>query len=392
MAPKVKTGDFDPAVPSESSKAAANVAAPIPVSPKQAAMPNLSDQASAAAQSTVPYQAPKTNMAKMENESGVSDKSLDAAAYASTTGKDISTYPDFAKLTPAEAKYAQQKAEVNQKIIKADTSGAGKLAQGIVNTLPSLPLGAGALADVAGGAPGMTYLASGGAFSDPRRVGYGGPEELLNWKGKPAGGPVPTPAPVPTPGPVPGPAPAPIDTKNSGGPTMPDVPGQMKPTGYDMAQANLVDEAAKPKKDVDWNKIWGMVRGGILGIADVVDVLGSAKRAYAGKESPTRLQQQFKNRLVMEQQAAQAKSAAEAEITKYEPQVQAQIKQIRAEYDAMGNKDVFVSKMNQLRNLKLIDEQTYVAMMNSIGAAKFSPGGATSLANDLTQKPGGMPQ
>jgi hypothetical protein len=158
--------------------------------------------------------------------------------------------------------------------------------------------------------------------------------------------------------------------------------GASENSGGPRAEAAIADSTDK-KGNVDWDKIWSMVKKGGLAIGDLMDVIGSAKQAYAGVNSPTRLQQQFRNRLVMEQQAAQSKSAAEAEISKYDPQTRAKIKQIQAEYEANGDMQKAVADYTYEMELGKITQTTYAALLKAMQAKNFTPGGPEAAGRAL---------
>lgn len=122
-----------------------------------------------------------------------------------------------------------------------------------------------------------------------------------------------------------------------------------------------------------------------------MDAYGTARSAYGGVQRKTMEQQKFANQLQIEQQKQGYQNKAASAISQMDPQAQANIKQIQAEYAASGDKDVFVSKMNYLRNKGLIDEQQYTNMLRASVGDEFiaggttpgATGGVTSANNDL---------
>jgi hypothetical protein len=128
----------------------------------------------------------------------------------------------------------------------------------------------------------------------------------------------------------------------------------------------------------DWSGFWKLA-------GSILDAYGVSKSAYGGVQRKTMLQQEFANRLMIEQQKRQAQSQAEATISTLDPAASAKIRQIQAEYAASGDKDVFVSKMNQARNIGLINAQQWTNLVNAaVGAGNKVGGGTYSAIQDLT--------
>jgi hypothetical protein len=74
--------------------------------------------------------------------------------------------------------------------------------------------------------------------------------------------------------------------------------------------------------------------GKLAGLAGVImDIIGSGKRAYAGVDSPTRLQREYQMRLASQQQANQIYASMDAEIKKMDPQAQKDIRVAMAQGD-----------------------------------------------------------
>ena len=122
---------------------------------------------------------------------------------------------------------------------------------------------------------------------------------------------------------------------------------------------------------------------------DVLDAFGVANAAYGGVQRQTRLQQEFSNRLVMEQQRAMYKSAAEAEISKMNPQLQADIQRINAEYAANGDMQKAVRDYTYMMDKGLIDEQQYTNFLRAlVGPGFMGAGGGSRAATAALQAPG----
>jgi hypothetical protein len=133
-----------------------------------------------------------------------------------------------------------------------------------------------------------------------------------------------------------------------------------------------VEQAANTLDKKDWGAFLGKLAFGLM------DAYGVSRSAYGGVQRKTMAQQEFANELQIKQQKEAYKNRAEADISKMEPQAQQNIRQIQAEYAASGDKEVFVSKMNYLRNKGLIDEQQYTNLLKAAVGPEFIAGGTTS--------------
>ena len=154
--------------------------------------------------------------------------------------------------------------------------------------------------------------------------------------------------------------------------------------GYGQPTDDQIKEAANKLNPQDWSGFFKLA-------GNLLDAYGVSRSAYGGVQRKTMLQQEFANKLQIEQQKQQAMNQAKATISTLEPKAAAQIEQIRAEYEASGDKDVYVSKLNQARNLDLIDEAKYTNLLNAaVSPASMIGGGKTAAVTDL-KSPGEMP-
>ena len=145
--------------------------------------------------------------------------------------------------------------------------------------------------------------------------------------------------------------------------------------------SDAVQKAAKTLPPAQWAAMLGTLA------MDLLDAHGVGRSAYGGVQRQSMAQQRFATGQTIEQKKQMYQNAAQAEISKMVPETQNKIAQIEAEYRASGNKDIYVSKMNQLRNLALINAAQYTALVNNAlgSTAAVSP---KSLVKGDLQAPG----
>jgi hypothetical protein len=321
-----------------------------------------------------------------------------SSKYGFATGKpsieaeDLAQAPGAANMTPAQLKQAAAVATGQMQATQASRSFAGKNIQE-----PLAVPGAAARGKLPATLPGKGFADYSGLANttdDPRRLGLPStiPGEWLNttdFKG-------------------PGKKPAPGTGGPSTGDNRPSMGEGMYNNGnskeekwnYDPLQfpggestpANAVKgnpqdivDKAKTLDPKDWSGFFNLA-------GNLLDAYGVSRSAYGGVQRKTMLQQEFANKLMIEQQKQQAMNQAKATISTLEPKAAAQIEQIRAEYEASGDKDVYVSKLNQARNLGLIDEAKYTNLLNAaVSPASMIGGGKNAAVTDL-RAPGEVPQ
>jgi hypothetical protein len=300
--------------------------------------------------------------------------------------EDLLKAPGAQNLSPLQLSQAAAMATDQMKATQASRSVAGKAIQEPL-TLP----GAAPFGKLPYRIPGKNQVEDYGDIAgtsyDPRRLGLAKttPSAWIDTTDfKSQGKPAPAPSPKPT-----------GDNRPSMGDGMydsglsksenwrpADLPHGQRPTPPNV---NPSPEDIKNAAGSLTNDEWGKFGGGLL------DVIGAGKAAYAGQPRKTMLQQEFANKLQIEQQKQQAMNKAKATISTLEPKAAAQIEQIRAEYEASGDKDVYVSKLNQARNLGLIDESKYTNLLNAAVSPASMIGGGKNAAVDDLRAPGEMP-
>lgn len=93
----------------------------------------------------------------------------------------------------------------------------------------------------------------------------------------------------------------------------------------------------------------------LLGLAGtVMDIIGSGKRAYAGVDSPTRLQREYQMRLASQQQANQIYASVEGELAKMDQQTANDIRKAIQQ----GQIDVATQTAIYARNYPLVEKLT----------------------------------
>ena len=179
--------------------------------------------------------------------------------------------------------------------------------------------------------------------------------------------------PLPSEGPASNPIPEALDWANN-----------LKGMGVDPADPNIREKLDKASASMSPQQ-WGMFLGNLAG--SLLDAYGVARSAYGGVQRQTNLQKKFANDLIIEQQKAMYRNAAESELYKLEPETQAAIRKIQAEYTASGRKEVYVDRMNYLRSIGKISYQQYTNFLKStVDPADMygeGKGGAHAALNDL---------
>jgi hypothetical protein len=158
--------------------------------------------------------------------------------------------------------------------------------------------------------------------------------------------------------------------------------GESTPKNAVAGNPQDIVEKAKTLNPGDWSGFFKLA-------GNLLDAYGVSRSAYGGVQRKTMLQQEFANKLQIEQQKQQAQNQAKATISTLEPKAAAQIEQIRAEYEASGDKDVYVSKLNQSRNLQLITAKQYTDLANLAMHSSDLMGGGRNAALDALKGPGG---
>ena len=314
-----------------------------------------------------------------------------SSKYGFSSGKpkieaeDLAQAPGAASMTPSQLSQAAALATGQMQATRASRSTGG-----IAQEALAVPGAAvrGKLPGTIQGKGMADYGGLAGTSDDPRRLGLAKtiPGEWINTtnpdiKGKPAAAPAAETG----------------DNRPSMGEGMynggnskeekwnpANLPNDGESTPKNAVAGNPQDivEKAKTLNPGDWSGFFKLA-------GNLLDAYGVSRSAYGGVQRKTMLQQEFANKLQIEQQKQQAQNQAKATISTLEPKAAAQIEQIRAEYEASGDKDVYVSKLNQARNLQLITAAQMTKLLNLADNPGDLVGGGRNAALDALKGPGG---
>jgi hypothetical protein len=301
----------------------------------------------------------------------------DASNYMSSTGKPIESYPYYDKMSIDDISAAKLKGQAQLADLQNRTNPVGKAAQGMVGAINAA---AAPLTD----AP----MFSGG---NPRGLGYPGPLSYLEWKdtGNKAaaqvsptsllgGGPKPTASAAPSVG---------LNEDNTvplfknGGSSLPD-PNKDRPS--DLGAKIQAATAQLDKTKNGWS-------GTLQLLAGLLDAYGVGESAYGGNHRQTQIQKNLDTQREITRQKAAANNQAQATISTYKPLTDQKLREIIQEYKSSGDKEVYVSKLNYLRNVGLIDEQQYITLVNGQTGLRNEGGGSDieTTVLDILKSPGG---
>jgi len=326
----------------------------------------------------------------------VTPLSRDAANYMSTTGaQDLSKYPGFGNMSNDEIGYALQKGKMQQENIQQLAPKNGLAAPGATLIQQGL------MALASSGQPGGHMPAQGADMSSRA------PSEYYSWK--PEGVPSKQSKTQPQPQPPSG------DNRPSMGPGMyngglsksenwnpPSLSNQYRPNSGDQGpmaknvgpeqSGNIKDKLDKASAALDQGKGgWEKAMNILAGIADAFGVAGSA---YGGINRPTMARQKYEQQLAIEQAKQGYQNKAQAEISKIDPQMEADIKTAWANAMAKSAGDIktaegiYQMELGKIRAQRNINVANASAGMPNVG----NPQAAYQAAQAAGSTPGTGPE
>lgn len=330
----------------------------------------------------------------------------DAANYMSSSGKPLESYPYYDKMSINDISAAKLKGQAQLSDLQNRTSTVGKVAQGVVGatqaTVPSLA----ADTMVPGGKSFNQIVAGGGTGGNVRGIGYPGPASSLDWKdtGNKAAAAAKS-GKTTTAGAGAGAGAGSVAYDMNGSSGVEDRHGgntslngssgienrDLPKPGVDKP-SDLGDKIKGAMDTFNTNGGWGKALNLMSGI---LDAYGVAKSAYGGNFRQTQAQKNLDTQREIQRQKAATQNQAAATISTYQPLTDQKLREIEQEYKSSGDKDVYVSKLNYMRNLGLIDEQRYMTYLNGQTGLqnqdRASSGGKNveTAASDVLKSPGG---
>ena len=306
--------------------------------------------------------------------------------------EDLLKAPGAQNLSPLQLSQAAAMATDQMKATQASRSVAGKAIQEPLTLPGATPFG-----KLPYRIPGKNQVEDYGDIAgtsyDPRRLGLAKttPSAWIDTTDfKSQGKPAPTPSPKPTGDNHPSMGEGMYNNGNSKEEKWNYDPlqfpgGESTPANAVKGNPQDIVDKAKTLDPKDWSGFFKLA-------GNLLDAYGVSRSAYGGVQRKTMLQQEFANKLQIEQQKQQAHNQAEATISTLDPKASARIREIQAEYEASGDKDVYVSNLTQANNLGLITRKGMVELLNNADQMGNSlVGGGGNAAIDDLRAPGRMP-